>query len=495
MTVLVDRPDDLDRAAVLAVAQGARVELSADLLERLAARRRAALAALGDGPDVYGVTTGMGALSDTRLSVEAQADHSRRLMLARAVGGPPWLSRTETRALLAVRLRTFLSGDAAVSPELCAWLGTLLEHDVLPAVPRTGSGAAGEILPMAHAWGHLAGVGRVLAADGSAVPAGPVVDPLSPPRLGPKEGIALLAGVPTATALAVLLAADVRRLVSQSTAVAAAGIVLMGVTRDPYLPAVARGDDEQAEVLTRLAAYVGPLAAPRHLQAPVSFRVAGPVLAHLLREGARLDQVADRALQGVGDSPAYLTTHEGERFVGTAGFHGLDQAAGLDSARTAVVHAATVGAARLHRMLDPGTSGLPAQLSADPGPQAGLTPVHKRAVAVVHEVSGWPATFVSSAETSQGQEDVQTFALEAAERLRLALDAAEQVLACELLALHQARLLAPERMAAARGGLPALVEQVADVLPPGTEDRPWGEDVERLRALLRSGWALDPSSP
>jgi len=495
MTVLVDQPADLDRQAVLAIASGAPVQLSEGLLVRLAARRTTALASLADGPDVYGVTTGMGALSDTRLTVEDQAGHSERLMLARAVGGPPWLSRIEARALVAVRLRTFLAGDAAVSAELCAWLATLLAHDVAPAVPRTGSGAAGEILPLAHAWGHLAGVGKVLDADGSAVPAGPVVDPLGPPRLGPKEGIALLAGVPTATALVALRAADVDRLVDQSTAVLAAGIVLVGVSRDPYLPAVARGDDELAESLARLGEYVAPLAAPAHLQAPVSFRVAGPVLAHLRREAGRLAQVADRALDAVGDSPAYLPTEEGDRFVGTVGFHGLDQAAGLDSARGAVVHAAAVGAARLHRMLDPGVTGLPAQLSADPGPQAGLSPVHKRAVAVVHAVAGWPASYVSPMETSNGQEDVQTFALEAAERMRLALDAAEQVLACELLALHQARRLAPERMASARGDLPALMDRVAEVLPSGIEDRPWGEDVERLRRLLRDGWALDRSSP
>jgi histidine ammonia-lyase len=484
MTVVVDQPDDLDRRAVLAIAYGEPVQLSADLLARLSARREAALVALADGPDVYGVTTGMGALSDTRLDAAAQADHSRRLMLARAVGGPPWLSRTETRALLAVRLRTFLAGDAAVSAELCAWLATLLDHDALPEVPRTGSGAAGEILPLAHAWGHLAGVGRPLDTGGAV-----------PPRLGPKEGIALLAGVPTATALAALRATDLDRLVAQTTVVAAAGIVLLGASRDPYLPPTARGDVELASVLARLGEYVGPLAAPRHLQAPVSYRVAGPVLAHLRREEVRLGDVVDRALVAVGDSPAYLSTDEGERFVGTAGFHGLDHAAGLDSARAAVVHAAAVGAARLHRLLDPAVTGLPAQLSADPGPQAGLTPVHKRAVAVVHEVAGWPATHVSPMETSNGQEDVQTFALEAADRLRLALEAADVVLACELLALHQARLLAPERMAAARGDLPALLDRVAQVLPPGVEDRPWGEDVERLRELLRSGWAQDPSSP
>jgi histidine ammonia-lyase len=493
--VLVDQPGDLDREAVLAIAGGVPVLLSESLLARLADRRRTALAALADGAEVYGVTTGMGALSETRLDAEAQATHSQRLLLARAVGGPPWLSRREARALVAVRLRTFLAGDAAVSADLCSWLATMLTNDVVPAVPRTGSGAAGEILPLAHAWGHLAGGGRVLDADGAAVPAAAVVERLSPPRLGPKEGIALLAGVPTATALAVLRAADVDRLITQTTAVAAAGIVLVGVSRDPYLPAVARGDDELAESLTRLREYVGALRAPQHLQAPVSFRVAGPVLAHLRREVARLHRVADRALGAVTDSPAYLPTEDGERFVGTSGFHGLDQAAAFDSVRAAVVHAAAVGTARLHRLLDPDVTGLPAQLSADPGPQAGLSPVHKRAVAVVHDVAGWPATHVSPVETSNGQEDVQTFALEAADRLRLALDAAEQVLACELLALHQARQLAPERMAASGGGLTALLDEVAAVLPPGVDDRPWGEDVERLRELLRSGWALDRSSP
>ncbi|GAA4707152.1 aromatic amino acid lyase [Nocardioides conyzicola] len=484
MTVVVDGPEDLDRRAVLAVAHGAPVRLTDALLGRLAAGRRTALAALADGPDVYGVTTGMGALSDTRLDAAEQADHSRRLMLARAVGGPPYLSRTETRALLAVRLRMFLAGDAAVSAGLCSWLVTLLDHDALPDVPRTGSGAAGEILPLAHAWGHLAGVGRPLDTGGA-----------EPPRLGPKEGIALLAGVPTATALAALRGTDLDRLVAQTTVVAAAGIVLLGASRDPYLPAVARGDAELAAVLAGLGEYVGPLAEPRHLQAPVSVRVAGPVLAHLRREEARLGDVVDRALAAVADSPAYLSTEDGERFVGTPSFHGLDHAAGFDAARAAVVHAAAVGAARLHRLLDPAVTGLPAQLSADPGPQAGLTPVHKRAVAVVHEVAGWPATHVSPMETSNGQEDVQTFALEAAERLRLALEAAETVLACELLALHQARLLAPERMGAARGDLSLLLDQVSEVLPAGIEDRPWGEDVERLRELLRSGWAQRPSSP
>lgn len=384
-----------------------------------------------------------------------------------------------------MRLRTFLEEGAAVSADLCCWLATLLEHDLLPPVPRTGSGAAGEILPLAHAWGHLAGVGPL--ADAAAA--------LSPPRLGPKEGIALLAGVPIATATALLRAADARRLLLQWTVAAAATIVLGEAPRDPYDAAVARGDAELAHVLTRLRSLAGPPAQPRHLQAPVSFRVVGPVLAHLAREADRLAATGERGLVAVGDSPAFLETATGLRFVGTAGFHGLAEAAAFDGLRTAVVHAAAVAAARIHRMLESPVTGLPAQLSADPGPQAGLTPVHKRAVAAVHEVAGWPATPVAPAETSSGQEDVQTFALVAAERLRLALEAAEQVLACELLTAHQARQLAPDRLDGAPDGLVALLDEVAKVLPPGVADRPWGEDIEQLLTLLRSGWAAPHPVP
>ena len=440
----VAEPDDLGLDAVRAVAAGAGVRLDEGLRERVAVRRAQVLAVLASGDTVYGVTTGMGAQSDHRLEHDAQEAHSERLLLARAVGGPPWFDAPEVRALVAARLRTFLSGDAGVSVELCDWLVEQLDGGVVAAVPRTGSGGAGEIIPLAHAWGQLAGVGRVLGADGRAGPA-PAPTP-GQPRLGPKEGIALLAGVPVATGLAALRTAETRTLVRQWSLVAAAEIALVGASRDPYSAATARGDSVLEAVLATVRDHAGHEPAPRHVQAPVSYRVVGPVLAHLLRATAALEEAAQRALCGVTDSPAYLATEEGHRFVGTAGFHGLDLAAGADALRLAVVHAAEVGTARLHRLLDPRTSGLPAQLSAEPGPQAGLVVVHKRAVAAVHAASGWGATPIGTTETSLGQEDVQTYGLEAADRLRVAVDAARQVVAAELLAVHQAGLLAPDRL-------------------------------------------------
>ncbi|HEV7209009.1 MAG TPA: aromatic amino acid lyase, partial [Mycobacteriales bacterium] len=365
---------DLDRAALRQVAFGRQLQLDPGLREQIAGRRSEVLAALSGADAVYGVTTGMGALSGHRLSPAEQAAHQRGLLLARAVGGAPWLSEPEVRALLAVRLRTFLSGDAGVSAELCAALVRMLADRRVSAVPRTGVGSAGEIIPLAHAFAPLAGLGRELVGGVAQAGAAAIYE------LGPKEGISLLAGVPGATALALLRAAEARTVAGQLLAVAAGAIVAVGAPPDPYLAATARGDEVLGAVLARLRGLLGNGAAPRMLQAPVSFRVVGPVLAQVERALDRLEDAVDRALGGVGDSPAYL---DGS-FVGTAGFHGIDLAAQLDGAAQALAHAADIAAAQLHRLLDERVTGLHQQLATRPGPDAGLIVVHKRAVAATH---------------------------------------------------------------------------------------------------------------
>ena len=210
------------------------------------------------------------------------------------------------------------------------------------------------------------------------------------------------------------------------------------------------------------------------LHAPVSFRVAGPVLAHLGRATDALAAAVQRAMAGVTDSPAFL----GYRFVGTAGFHGIDLGAHCDQLANAITHAAEVAAARTHRLLDPRVTGLPAQLTARPGPHAGLVAVHKRAACEVHALRrlAQPAS-IGLIETSAGQEDVQSFAWEAAINLRTALQRARAVAACEVLTGFQAATLAgPPWQPACR----ALLASLAQVVEPIDADRPLGEDIDRL---------------
>jgi len=97
-------------------------------------------------------------------------------------------------------------------------------------------------------------------------------------------------------------------------------------------------------------------------------------------------------------------------------------------------------------------------------------------------------TCLGSIETSLGQEDVQSFSMESARTLGSALEGLAEVLACELLGVHQAVRL---------GGRPAcvgadahrLLDAADDALPTGTSDRPFGRDIDAL--LMLDGGAGD----
>jgi histidine ammonia-lyase len=361
-------PAGLDPCAVLAVARGELVlELADDLIGRLDGQHARMLAALDAGDPVYGVTTGMGALSEVGLDQAARARHSEALLTARAAGGPPWLSPAETRAVLAVRLRTFLNGDAAVSAKLCGRLAESIARGVLPAIPRRSTGAAGEIVGLAHLGAALTGAGDVLAPGPGAGtrPAGQALAEagLLPLRLGPKEGVALIEGVPMTTALAVLAAGGAREVLRHALTVLAAEFAITGAARDVLDARLARGDDALARVTGRLRDLAGPVSRPHALQPPVSFRASPQVLAHLSRAIDALDAATGRALGGVTDSPAFL---DGQ-FVGSAGFYGYDLAVHLHALTVALIGVAELGTARLHRLMNPAVTGLNAQLSAEPG--------------------------------------------------------------------------------------------------------------------------------
>ena len=309
---------DLNPQLICAVADarpGRAVRIGRGLLGDVQQRCEQARAELRRGHPVYGVNTGMGALSGVLLTPAQQLEHQRNLMLARATGGPPWLDAADVRAIIAVRLRTFLSGDAGVSGQLCQRLADFLAEGIIPAVPRTGVGSAGEIMPLAHAFGPLAGIGHVLGTGRPARQAGQALRDhgLGEFTLGPKEGIALLAGVPGATAMSVRRVAAARTVTAMMEAAAGLSIVAAGAPGDPYTAACARGDDILAGVLgqaqgrhrrrPRAQDAAGPGLVPG-TPAPSSPRRCGPPARSPPRSGGRSTGSPTRPRSWTGGSPA-----------------------------------------------------------------------------------------------------------------------------------------------------------------------------------------------
>ncbi len=455
------------------------LEIDPALLTRLGENRARVLAALDDRP-VYGVNTGMGRLAGVALGTPE--GHQRNLLIGRAVGGPPWLSAEEVRRLLLVRLRDLLAPEAGASPELVTFLVDRLNEGFTPAVPRTGLGSAGEIIPLAHAFQTFLGVGTVLV-DGVETPASEVLE--KPYELGLKEGATLIQGSPLAETLAAFALAEVRRLVESQTLAAAIAIDVLGAPQAIYRPSLAGDDSVLRSVLAEVSALVrGSVERPEVVQAPVSVRVAPRAIAHLTRVADELDEVLRRSMPT--DSPAFL---DGE-FVTTTGFHAVELGLRMDAVTAALVHLGEIGVQRTHRLLDERFSGLPAQLAVDPGPQAGLVPLHKRAVGELHALRrlATPAT-LGSVDTSAGQEDVQAFAWAAGNQLRDACARMSAITACELITGSQARWLATGD---GPPGLRAAYRRLRELVPPVVVDRPLGPEVTALISVLGTDFRTGP---
>ncbi|MFE6609599.1 aromatic amino acid lyase [Amycolatopsis sp. NPDC057786] len=389
-------------------------------------------------------------LGENRARVERA---QRNPLIGRAVGGPPWLSADEVRWLLLVCLRDLLAPEARASPELVTFLVDRLNEGFTPAVPRTGLGGAGEIIPLAHTFQTFLGVGTVLV-DGVETPAAEVLaEPYEP---GLEEAATLIQGSPLAETLAAFGRTEVQQVADLQTLTAAIAIDIIGAPQALYRPALA-GDDQVLEsVLYEIGGLLDSASVrPEVVQAPVSVRVAPRVIARLTRLNGELDAALRRSVPT--GSPVDL----GPR---------------MDAVTAALVHLGEVSVRRTHRLL-----------AVDPGPRAGLLLLRERAVGELHALRRQ----ADSGDTFGGQEEAQAFALAAGSRLRDACARMFAITACELLTGSQTRFLAPGD---GSPRLRAAYEWLSGLVPPLKEDRPLGPEVTALIAVLRDSYFNDLST-
>ena len=102
--------EELDPASVIAVARrGARVEMGAEARERVRASRGRVETMIEDSLPVYGVTTGFGALANTRISADHRLELQRSLLRSHAAGMGPFVEPEVVRAMMAIRAKTAVS--------------------------------------------------------------------------------------------------------------------------------------------------------------------------------------------------------------------------------------------------------------------------------------------------------------------------------------------------------------------------------------------------
>ncbi len=496
MPVQVGEPLSLED--VVAVARGDLVGFPPAARTRVEAARGVIERAVASGETVYGVTTGFGALADTRIdpSQSAQLQHGIVRSHATAVGRP--LSREEARAMLLLRAHVLALGHSGVRPEVVDLMVEMLNRDVIPVVPEQGSlGASGDLAPLANLALPLIGHGEVLAAgDGPPEPAADAFarEGLSALRLEAKEGLALVNGTQGMLSIGILAADRLLRLARTADVVAAMTIEAALGTDAPFDERLQRlrphpGQAASAANLRTLLAGSPILASHRdssHLvQDAYSLRCAPQVHGAVRDAHTYAAGVLSIEANAVSDNPIVLPDAGEVRAGGN--FHGMPVAIALDTLAAATVSLASISERRLYRLTDPKKSnGLPPFLVNASGLNSGFMLVQYTAASLVSECKtlAHPAS-VDSIPSSAGQEDHVSMGMTAARHAREIVGNAETVLALEALAAAQALdLRSPlEPGDATRAAHDAIRERVAFY----EADREFSRDIAAGIDLVRSG--------
>jgi histidine ammonia-lyase len=485
---------------VVAVARGERVELASDAASRIDAAREVVRAKAAAGETVYGVTTGFGSLANVRVPAGSMAELQHAILRSHAtsVGRP--LAHDETRAMLFLRAHVLALGHSGVRREVVDRMIELLNRDLVPVVPERGSlGASGDLAPLAALALPLIGGGS-LFVDGRPVPAADalVSAGLEPLSLVEKEGLALVNGTQGMMAVGILAAERVRR-VTLAADVAAAMTVeaVFGTDRafDERLQALRphAGQAASAANLRRLLEGSAIIASHResdHLvQDAYSLRCAPQVHGATRDVLAYASSVLEVEASSVSDNPIVLP--EADDVLSGGNFHGQPVAVALDALALATVGTASISERRLYRMLDPATShGLPAFLVHRSGVNSGFMLAQYTAASLVSECKSvaHPAS-VDSIPSSAGQEDHVSMGMTAARHAREIVEAAELVVAIEVLAAAQALdLRAPLAPAA---GTRAARDAVRAIVPFLDRDRELAPDIDAVVGSVREGSLVD----
>ena len=460
-------------------------------------------AAEGDAA-VYGVNTGFGKLASTRIGESDLATLQLNLIRSHCVGVGVPLSAPVLRVMLATKAASLARGYSGVRPVVIDTLLAVHNAGLVPYVPSQGSvGASGDLAPLAHMTLALLGEGEFLvhqegqpaAGVGVRRPAAAVLREhrIAPLVLGAKEGLALINGTQTSTALALHALFCFEPVLESALVVGALTVDAARGSDGPFDPRIhaLRGQPGQIDVAQYYRQLLAGSAIRKshqdgddRVQDPYCLRCQPQVV------GACLDQLRHAALvllreaNAVTDNP--LVFAEDDTMISGGNFHAEPVALAADAMACAIAEVGAIAERRIAMLIDSGVSRLPPFLTANAGLNSGFMIAHVTAASLASENKSLahPAS-VDSLPTSANQEDHVSMATFAARRLQPMIDNVAHILGIELLAAGQGvDFLRPLQSSAALEMVHALLREQC---PTMMQDRYLAPDMATASALVRGG--------
>lgn len=490
--------ENINLEEMLAVARfGASVEFSESYCSKVNRSRKLVEGWIDEGRVMYGVTTGFGALCTKAISKEETAQLQKNIILSHSTSVGQPLSEEQVRGTLLMMLQNLGQGYSGVRLVTLEQCRTLLNKGVTPWAP--GDGSVGYLSPEAH-------MALVLMGEGQAYYKGELMSGadalkkvgIEPLELSSKEGLALVSGTTSPTAMASLALYDMLNAAKSADIIAAITLEISKGVMNAFDSRVMsiRPHSDQADTAYNvrklledsevIKAFEGS-----RVQDALSLRCTPQLHGAAKKTLKDAQKTLEIEMNSCCDNPVIWPGEGDEDVISACNADSSYVGIEMDSACIAAACLAKISERRNNRLIDEGLSGNPWFLIKKPGLNSGLMIPQYTQAGLLNQmrILAYPGS-VDNTSTCGNQEDYVAMGYNACKKASEVAEKLEYILAIELLSGYQAQQFMDQKLKRS-SATASILEEIGENVPVLEQDMFLHPYIEYLKELIHSGELVD----
>ncbi|MBT3478471.1 MAG: histidine ammonia-lyase [Candidatus Marinimicrobia bacterium] len=470
-----------------------RVSLSPEAKKAIRDSHKVLKKIISSGQQVYGVNTGFGKLSTVSIGPDDLKQLQLNLVRSHACGVGKPLDLGVTRITMVLKLMTWAKGYSGVRPKLAQLLVGMLNHDILPVIPRQGSvGASGDLAPLAHMARAMIGEGDVHFQD-RIMPALLALKEanLEPTILEAKEGLSLINGTQVSTALGIRALSESHKILETADIAGALSAEASLSTRVVFIPKIHKLKKHPGQVASATNVYnllKGSDIVQSHddcgrIQDPYCIRCIPHVHGSSREIFSNGEVTINNEVNSISDNPLVFPNGD---VMNSGHFHAEPIAQALDTLSIAMAEIGAIAERRVNYFMRGIGDRIPMFGAMNPGLESGFMLAHVTAAALASEnkTLSHPAS-VDSISTSAGQEDFVSMAPWAGRKCLRILANVSIILAIEILVSGNVNHRFHKKISSGNGLIPVMnLLKRHHVLTE--KDHALADDIQTINTLIQS---------
>lgn len=422
------------------------VEFSEEYRSRVDRSRKLVEQWTEEGRAMYGVTTGFGVLVNKAVSPSETSLLQKNILLSHSTSvGEPFTCE-QARAVMLMVLQNTGQGYSGIRMKVLEKYGEFLNKNLIPWAPREGS--VGYLSPEAHMALVLTGMGRAYY-EGELLSGEEALKRASiePIELGAKEGLALISGTTSVTALGALALFDMLQAAKSADVIAALTLEVSKGIMNAFDERVMHvrphvHQKNTASNIRRILKDSGVIAhyEGTRLQDALSLRCVPQLHGAAKKTMEDAKKTIETEINSCCDNPIIWPDGDNPEVISACNCDSAYVGIEMDSAAMAATMIAKMSERRNTRLIDGNLSGYPWFLIKNPGLNSGLMIPQYTQAGLLNDMKilSTPAS-IDNIPTCGNQEDYVAMGYNASKKAISIAEKLEYVLAIELLSAYQAQ--------------------------------------------------------